>query len=60
MLTSSRCRPQMSVTLTAATLLQRLRFTPLSPASPLILVSYDITMNFAPTQGLHMEVAPRR
>ncbi|KAG2435417.1 hypothetical protein HYH02_011918 [Chlamydomonas schloesseri] len=51
---------QMSVCLMAATLLQRFRFTPLSPSSPLIPVGYDITMNFGPSGGLRMSVAPRQ
>ena len=50
---------QMSVSLMAATLLQRLRFTPLHPSSQLIPAAYDITLNFAPTGGLHMAVEPR-
>ena len=49
----------MSVALTAATLLQRFAFRPVLPASPLIPVAYDITMNYGPTSGLHMEVARR-
>eukprot|EP00198_Chlamydomonas_reinhardtii_P014407 XP_001703744.1 cytochrome P450 [Chlamydomonas reinhardtii] len=51
---------QMSVALMAATLLQRFRFTPLAPCSPLIPVGYDITMNFGPSGGLRMRVAPRQ
>ena len=50
---------QMSVTLMAATLLQRFRFRPVRPDSQLIPVQYDITMNFNATNGLHMEVEPR-
>ncbi|GLC47259.1 hypothetical protein PLESTB_001835900 [Pleodorina starrii] len=50
---------QMSVSLMAATLLQRFRFTPLHPSSRLIPVAYDITMNFNPSGGLRMKVQPR-
>jgi hypothetical protein len=50
---------QMSVTLMAATLLQRFKFRPVRPNSQLIPVQYDITMNFEMTHGLHMEVEPR-
>eukprot|EP00798_Chlamydomonas_sp_ICE-L_P021012 gene21012-27872_t len=49
----------MSVTLMAVTLLQRFRFRATLPTTPLIPVAYDITMNFQPTDGLHMEVLPR-
>ncbi len=49
----------MSVSLMAATLLQRFRFTPLEPSSPLIPVAYDITMNFSPSGGLRMRVEQR-
>eukprot|EP00775_Hariotina_reticulata_P002129 gene2129-2448_t len=51
---------QMSVSLMVATLLQRLKFTPLKPNSPLIPVQYDITMNFNATSGLHMIVSERQ
>ncbi|KIY99113.1 hypothetical protein MNEG_8851 [Monoraphidium neglectum] len=50
---------QMSVSLMVATLLQRLRFEPVRPTNELIPVGYDITMNFAPTNGLHMRVTER-
>jgi hypothetical protein len=50
---------QMSVSLMVATLLQRFSFEPVAPCSPLIPVGYDITMNFAPTGGLHMRVRAR-
>lgn len=51
---------QMSVSLMVATLLQRFRFTPMKPTSPLIPVQYDITMNFNGTNGLHMLVSERQ
>ena len=50
---------QMSVALMAAVLLQHFRFTPVRPDTQLLPVAYDITMNFNPTGGLHMRVAPR-
>lgn len=50
---------QMSVSLMVATLLQRFRFEPVKPSTPLIPVNYDITMNFNATGGLHMMVQPR-
>lgn len=50
---------QMSVSLMAATLLQRFRFTPMTPNTSLIPVEYDITMNFQPSGGLKMRVEPR-
>ena len=49
----------MSVSLMVATLLQRIAFRPLHPTSQLIPISYDITLNYDRTGGLHMEVAPR-
>jgi len=49
----------MSVTLMVATLLQKFKFEPVLPSTPLIPVSYDITMNFSSTQGLHMRVRQR-
>jgi cytochrome P450 len=49
----------MSVTLVAASLLQKFRFSAVRPASQLLPVSYDITMNFNNTQGLHMQVEAR-
>ncbi|WIA42697.1 hypothetical protein OEZ86_008649 [Tetradesmus obliquus] len=50
---------QMSVSLMVASLLQKFKFEPVTPASPLIPVSYDITMNFNETRGLHMRVSAR-
>eukprot|EP00887_Chlorella_sp_A99_P004562 scaffold84.g4562.t1 len=50
---------EMSVSLMTATLLQRCRFRPVHPASPLPPIAYDITLNFDRTGGLKMEVAPR-
>lgn len=50
---------QMSVSLMVATLLQKFKFEPVNPNSPLIPVSYDITMNFNATKGLHMVVTRR-
>ncbi|KAF6262648.1 cytochrome P450 [Scenedesmus sp. NREL 46B-D3] len=50
---------QMSVALMVASLLQKFEFEPVTPASPLIPVTYDITMNFNETRGLHMRVAVR-
>jgi cytochrome P450 len=50
---------QMSVSLMVASLLQKFKFEPVTPASPLIPVTYDITMNFNETRGLHMRVAAR-
>jgi cytochrome P450 len=49
----------MSVTLVAASLLQKFKFSAVRPASQLLPVSYDITMNFNNTQGLHMQVEAR-
>lgn len=51
---------QMSVSLMVATLLQRFRFEPVTPNTPLIPVQYDITMNFNSTMGLHMRVKSRK
>lgn len=51
---------QMSVSLMVATLLQKFKFVPVRPNSPLIPVEYDITMNFNSTGGLHMAVQSRR
>ena len=50
---------QMSVTLMAAAMLQKIRFVPVAPTSELIEVDYDITMNFNPTRGLKMRIEPR-
>lgn len=50
---------QMSVMLMVATLLQKFRFEPSTPNTPLIPVEYDITMNFNATKGLHMMVTLR-
>lgn len=43
----------------ASTLLQKLKFTAISPTEQPIPVEYDITMNFNPTNGLHMNCEPR-
>jgi cytochrome P450 len=51
---------QMSVSLMVATLLQRFRFEPVTPNTPLIPVQYDITMNFDATKGLHVRVKSRQ
>jgi cytochrome P450 len=50
---------QMSVSLMVATLLQKFKFDPVTPNTPLIPVEYDITMNFNATKGLHMKVTLR-
>jgi cytochrome P450 len=50
---------EMSVSLMAATMLQNLKFTAVSPTVQLIPVDYDITMNYNPTNGLHMQCEPR-
>jgi cytochrome P450 len=50
---------QMSVSLMVASLLQKFKFDPVTPCSPLIPVTYDITMNFNETRGLHMRVSAR-
>lgn len=50
---------QMSVSLMVASLLQKFRFEPVRPSTPLIPVQYDITMNFNTTNGLHMMVTAR-
>lgn len=51
---------QMSVSLMVATLLQKFKFEPVTPSTPLIPVEYDITMNFNATKGLHMRVCARQ
>jgi cytochrome P450 len=51
---------QMSVSLMVATLLQKFKFEPATPSTPLIPVEYDITMNFNATKGLHMRVCARQ
>lgn len=50
----------MSVSLMVASLLQKFKFEPIKPQTPLIPVQYDITMNFNATNGLHMLVTPRQ
>lgn len=50
---------EMSVSMMAATLLQKLKFTAISPNVQPIPVEYDITMNFNPTNGLHMTCVAR-
>lgn len=45
---------EMSVSMMAATLLQRLKFTAISPTENPLRMEYDITMNFNKTNGLHM------
>lgn len=45
---------QMTVSLMVVSLMQRLRFRCPEGAPQLIPVGYDITMNFGPTDGLHM------
>lgn len=51
---------QMSVSLMVATLLQKFKFEPVTPSTPLIPVQYDITMNFNATKGLHTRVCARQ
>ena len=50
---------QMSVSMMAATLLQKLKFTAIKPNVNPLPLDYDITMNFNPTGGLHMECESR-
>lgn len=49
----------MSVQTMAAVLLHHFDFVPIHPTQQEIPVDYDITMNFAPTNGLKMRVSPR-
>lgn len=49
---------KMSVTVMAASMLRDLRFRCPEGAPQLIPVGYDITMNYQPTNGLHMHCEP--
>lgn len=50
---------QMSVTLMAASILQKLKFTAVDPTDKMLDIGYDITMNFYKSNGLKMRVTGR-
>eukprot|EP00210_Caulerpa_lentillifera_P007260 g6946.t1 len=50
---------QMSVTLMTAAILQKLKFTAVSPTERTLDIGYDITMNFYKSNGLKMRVTGR-